>query len=193
MASMEITGSDTVIVAPAPRAAVTRFLRHWSERWPRMLVKAGSGAEPFAEWGAGSVALPARLGELLVARDEGMLEWWDENGYALDRRGEGPLAFYYRPLARRTIRMRAEQDPYRWTADEEFEPYEVILAPRALSLITVVTPPPEDGPFAGQVIDALVDGVGARRRGPRRSEDRGEDACGSGLVAQPDRPERRHP
>lgn len=152
-----ITGLDTVFVARGPAGpAVERFLGRWLERWPGMRVaSAEEGADGvFAPWAPGVLDLSGTSGSLLVARDERMEADWDDTGYALDHRGEGPLYLAFEPVGRPVLRVSALEDPY-GDSGFRYEPYEVALVGAGLCLVTAVTP--EDVPFSRAVRDALVE------------------------------------
>ncbi|WP_067503466.1 hypothetical protein [Actinoplanes sp. TFC3] len=153
-----ITGQDTVVVlAGDPAAVVRRFLDAWSERWPGLRVAVGvDDSAPFEPWAGGMVATGRE--EILVARDEDMEVFWDEHGYALDATGEGPFAIYYSPYGPRSSKVLALEDPYNHGDGFAYEPYEMLVAGRGMSLLTLVTPD-EAKEFSATLLDALLDQI----------------------------------
>ena len=149
---------DQVIISPGdPAEGLRSFLETWHDRWPDMRTAVdGVLASEFFRWSQVRPELPSGSGEVLVARDPGMSEDWDEHGYRLGFDGEGPFHLLYRPAPRQSLRMLALQDPYEQPG--EFDPYEVRLAGTRLSLVTVVLPD-GDGTFADEVLDAVVQGL----------------------------------
>lgn len=168
-----ITGVDTVLLAAGPAApAVEDLLRHQTGRWPSMRVAVDdvAGSE-FVAWAGEAARLPAERAEILVARDEDMVDSWDRDGYRLTPDGDGPFQIIYErcPLSR--LRVLALDDPYGRTGFA-FEPYEVLLAGTGLYLVTLVTPD-ADSEFSRSLIDEMA----ARLAGPRapgRDTDRAE-------------------
>ncbi len=155
-----ITGDDSVVVVGAePMEAVRKFLDRWSERWPGMRVAVeGADESGFLPWSRGRLDLPVGTGEALVVRDVAMEAAWDEKGYVRDELGEGPVAIYYRPFARRTAQVLAMQDPYDHGDDFIFEPYPMLMVAKGLSLVTVVTP--DEAPdFTADVVETFADCV----------------------------------
>lgn len=152
-----ITGNDVVLVAPGPiPAAIERFLDRWSEKWPQPLVAAGTDedTQTFSPWAPATVPWGERTDEILVARDEEMLIAWDEAGYVLDARGEGPFMLMYRPAGWKSLQARALEDPYVRSEGPDYEPYEITLVGSGLWMITVVVP--EEGIFGQSVVDTLT-------------------------------------
>ena len=152
---MEITGFDTVLMAPGPAApGIARFLDRWRERWPGLLVGVdGITADACVPWTPGELTLPPESGEVSVVRDEQMDDFWEAEGYALDRHGEGPFLLLYRPCPRQGVRATVLDDPY--DHGTGFRPYETVLASGGMSLVTVVTPD-DDSPFSRDVVSTLL-------------------------------------
>ncbi|MFI2368911.1 hypothetical protein [Streptomyces sp. NPDC018833] len=150
-----ITGGDTVLVACGPvPAAIERFLDRWSARWPQLRVAAGGeDADAFLPWVPGAMRLGELSGHVLVARDEEMVAGWDDSGYVLDSRQEGPFSLAYEPAGWRSLKAMALEDPYVRTGFG-YEPYEISLIGSGLQMITVVAP--EEGPFRQAVVDTLT-------------------------------------
>jgi hypothetical protein len=140
-----ISGHDTVLVAAGPVAdALRRLLDDLYREWPQMLVAAEElQAGAFLPWVAARGTLPATQGELLVARDEAMLRRWENDGYSLMERGEGPFMLAYQPAGRTATEIHFQEDPYGRPAGFLFEPYPATLIASGFSLVTVVTPDAE--------------------------------------------------
>ncbi|MFI9582111.1 hypothetical protein ACIHCQ_09745 [Streptomyces sp. NPDC052236] len=157
---MMITGSDFVFVARAPvSVAIERFLDDWLVAWPWLRVASGAeGADGvFFPWVSGAVKLPEETGHLLVTRDEAMVAGWDDTGYALDSRQEGPFSLMYEPVGWESLDVMALSDPYRRTGFG-YEPYEISVVGAGLQMVTVVAP--ESGPFQQAVLDRLLASFG---------------------------------
>ncbi|MCK2241354.1 MULTISPECIES: hypothetical protein [unclassified Crossiella] len=137
MDRLVITGCDSVFIAEgsAPRA-LARFLQEFSSEWPDML--AATDMETFVPWRDAVGVLSADVGDMLVARSQEMAETWLEDGYFLAEHG-GPFAIYYEPLRREKLKITALDDPY-IRAGFGFEPYDLTLCSRSLSLFTLVSP-----------------------------------------------------
>ncbi|MCX4825613.1 hypothetical protein OG883_38340 [Streptomyces sp. NBC_01142] len=151
-----ITGMDSVFLAQLPvSVAMERFLDRWLERWPGLRVASGDeGADGvFSPWVPGAVKLPADAVHLLVARDEQMEAGWDDFGYVLDERGEGPFSLACEPVGWRSLRLTAQEDPYGRTGFR-YEPYDIAVVGAGLQLVTVVTPPESD--WSRTVLETLV-------------------------------------
>ncbi|MFG3498722.1 hypothetical protein [Streptomyces sp. NPDC047928] len=150
-----ITGYDSVLVAHGPVApAIERFFDRWSARWPQPRIATDSeGSGEFLPWAPGAMTWAESTDHVLVARDEEMLRHWDESGYALDARGEGPFALMYKPAEWRTLKAVALEDPYVRTSSG-YEPYEITVAGSQLWMVTVVTP--DEEVFRRSVVDTLT-------------------------------------
>ncbi|MFD9412719.1 hypothetical protein ACFWBN_37735 [Streptomyces sp. NPDC059989] len=134
-----ITGDDHVfMVHGSPASAVERFLTSWAETRPD-LRWALAGGDGFRPWGPAGTALPEEGAEVLVSRDEAMLTWWDEHGYAPDGTGEGPFAVLYEAAPWSSLRVTPGDDPY-GAGELRYEPYEVELLGTGFHMVTVVTP-----------------------------------------------------
>ncbi|MEV0806663.1 hypothetical protein [Micromonospora sp. NPDC050200] len=92
----------------------------------------------FAEWSAGA-QMPARRGEVLLAKNRDMELRWERDGYFIEG-DEGPVAILYEPAASPSMTMLAIDDPYCRGGSFLYEPYEVTLLGRGMSLVTLVTP-----------------------------------------------------
>ncbi|WP_327151183.1 hypothetical protein [Nocardia sp. NBC_01329] len=92
--------------------------------------------------------------EILVARDEEMLTFWDEAGYSLDERDEGPFMLMYSPARWKSLQVTALEDPYARSEESNYDPYEITLVESGLWMITVVVP--EEGVFGRCVVDTLI-------------------------------------
>jgi hypothetical protein len=151
-----VSGVDQVIISPASPVALRRFLDGWGARWPDMRTAVGGvlGSE-FFRWHDIRPALPDERGEILVARDAAMNDDWDEHGYRLGSRGEGPFYILYNRTPT-NLRMLALQDPL--SLGYQFEPYEVELVGSGLFLITVVLPD-ADSDFSTGVMAAVRDAL----------------------------------
>ncbi|MGW1742944.1 hypothetical protein ACWCPQ_29535 [Nocardia sp. NPDC001965] len=160
-----ITGNDVVLVAPGPiPAAIERFLDRWSQKWPQLLVASGTDENTqafFSPWTPATVAWGELTDEILVARDEAMLTAWDEDGYALDGRDEGPFMLMYSPLRWKSLQATALEDPYIHLGGFIYEPYEITVVGSELWMITVVVP--EEGVFGRSVVDTLIACLGSDR------------------------------
>ncbi|MFE1826187.1 hypothetical protein [Streptomyces yangpuensis] len=133
-----MTGDDHVfMVHGSPAPVIEHVLAGWAEHRPELRV-ALAGGGGFQPWAAG-LALPEAGAEVLVARDEAMLGWWDEHGYRLDGSGEGPFAVLYEKATWSTLRVTAEDDPY-GAGGFAYEPYGVELLGAGFYMVTVVTP-----------------------------------------------------
>jgi hypothetical protein len=157
-----ITGNDVVLVAAGPiPAAIERFLDRWSEKWPQLLVSSGTDedTQTFSPWTRATVEWGELTDKILVARDEEMLTAWDESGYALDGRDEGPFMLMYRPAGWKSLQATALADPYVRSAGSNYEPYEITLVGSVLWMITVVVP--EEGVFGKAVVDTLTACLGS--------------------------------
>lgn len=151
-----ITGSDSVFVARAPvSTAIERFLGHWLVRWPGLRVASGEeGADGvFSPWVPGALKLPEEAGHLLVARDDAMVAGWDDAGYVLDSRQEGPFSLAYEPAGWKSLEVMALDDPYSRTGFG-YEPYGISVVGAGLQMVTLVAP--ESGPFQQAVLDGLL-------------------------------------
>ncbi|WP_093657879.1 hypothetical protein [Streptomyces radiopugnans] len=153
-----ITGFDQVVVVPGPAPVVIeRFLGRWRVRWPglRVAVDTDEAEADFSPWLPGRHRLPAGQAEVLLSRDEDMESLWDTEGYSLDRRGEGPVAFFYQPARWHSLKLKTLEDPYPH-AGLKHQPYPVTLAGAGFSLVTIVTPD-EESDFSRSVSDAFLE------------------------------------
>ena len=150
-----ITGSDTLLVAPGPvPASIERFLSRWSRRWPQLRIAAGDeNTDLFSLWTPGATVWGELTGHVLIARDEEMVTGWDEAGYVLDAREEGPFSLAYEPAGWKSLKATALEDPYARTGFG-YEPYQITLVGSGLWLITVVAP--EEGAFGRSIVDTLT-------------------------------------
>ncbi|TDD05562.1 hypothetical protein E1292_16960 [Nonomuraea deserti] len=105
-----ITGFDTVLVAQGPvPTAIERFFDRWSARWPQpRIATVGEASGEFLPWTPGAMTWAESTDEVYVARDQEMLAHWDEFGYALDIREEGPFALMYEPAEWRSLKALAQ-------------------------------------------------------------------------------------
>lgn len=152
-----ITGNDIVLVAPGPiPVAIECFLDRWSQKWPQLLVASGTDedSQTFAPWIPATVEWGELTDEILVARDEEMLTAWDEAGYALDGRGEGPFMLMYQPAGWKSLQVTALEDPYIRSGGFIYDPYEITMVGSGLWMITVIVP--EEGAFGRSVVDTLI-------------------------------------
>jgi hypothetical protein len=150
-----ITGFDSVVIAAGrPGPAIGRFLEQWGLLWPDMRISTGDPAQSsFVTWRDERPALPEVRGEVLVARDEGMLSDWDEHGYEIPGSTAGPFALFYRPCPAPSFSALVQDDPY--AGGMLFDPYPITIVGAALSLVTVVTPD-ENSEFSRGVIDGVI-------------------------------------
>lgn len=152
-----ITGFDRVVVVPGRASVVVEcFLECWRGRWPGLRVAVDTdetGAE-FSPWLPGRHRLPDGPADVLVSRDAGMEEFWDAEGYALDGKREGPVAFFYQLARWRALKLTTLEDPYPYEGCRH-EPYPVTLAGAEFSLVTIVTPD-EESDFSRSVLDAFL-------------------------------------
>ena len=116
---------------------------------------AGEHGSRFLDWATERPDIPARRGEILVARDAEMVAAWDEHGYEIPGSNEGPFSILYEPCSARTFAAIAQQDPYGRDQEYRFEPYETVIVGNDLTLTTVVTAD-RDGMYSREVIDAVV-------------------------------------
>lgn len=94
-----ITGHDPVFVAGGRvKFGVWRMLQRQHERWPQMQVAVQRHqGDAFVPWPVPRAAMPLRAGYVLVARDQDMLDRWDDEGYTLMDGVEGPFQVVYDP------------------------------------------------------------------------------------------------
>jgi hypothetical protein len=85
-------------------------------------VRGTAAVGPFVPWQQMRHAVPAKAGELYVARDAAMEQRWDDVGYSLMEDGEGPFAMLYRPSPQRTLAIQLDEEPYE-RHDLRFDPY----------------------------------------------------------------------
>jgi len=152
-----ITGLDTVLVVPGDAEDVLRdFLDDLWDAWPSLVVSISTtdGDNAFAPWADVRTGSPQSWTDALVARDEEMRRRWDEDGYSLDDRGEGPIALYRAPAPWRELTVLALEDPYARDDGMGYEPYPVTFTGSVFSLITLVTPDAES-PFSVSVLSRL--------------------------------------
>ena len=93
-----------------------------------------------------------------MSRDEAMETSWDEIGFNLDSRREGPFIIGYRPAPWTSLRIQALEDPYARTGFA-FDPYEARLVGSGFSLISITTPP-LDSEFTTELMAAFVTSLG---------------------------------
>ncbi|XVV10842.1 hypothetical protein ACQP2X_39290 [Actinoplanes sp. CA-131856] len=98
-------------------------------------------------------------GEILVVRNEAMERAWDESGYFVDSEGYGPFSVLYEKMKRSETRMTATVDPYA-RQGYGFEPYEVTVLGRGLSLVTLVTADLEENPSTA-LIESFIRSLSA--------------------------------
>lgn len=149
-----ITGSDHVILTAVPPApAIRRLLDRRLEAWPDMRVDLhGDG---FAAWSQlRELDLP-EAGEVLVARDQAMEEAWDEHGYDLPGKEEGPFTLMYQPCTAARFTVTVTSDPYAPDSGFGFAPYPAYAIGSALHLVTVVTPSTMKD-FSAGVVEGLM-------------------------------------
>lgn len=97
--ALDVTGYSTDFIVGAEFVyAVRRFIATQLGRWPGLLVdgvpaSGRSAAHWSPEQGQGADDNPSIVG---FARDPEMEQFWEDNGYALDERGEGPFSIFYR-------------------------------------------------------------------------------------------------
>ncbi|MFJ8761892.1 hypothetical protein [Streptomyces cyaneofuscatus] len=107
----------------------------------------------FSPWVSRQVGTSADRNGLLIARDKEMEANWDASGYALDERGEGPLALYYEPAGWQSLTMVPRKDPY-GRVGFHYEPYDITVVGAGLYLFTLVTP--GDSAFTRTALDTLL-------------------------------------
>ncbi len=151
-----ITGMDHVVLAQGPASAtVERFLGSWLSRWPDLRCASAEDDSDgmFSPWVSRQIGTSADRNGLLIARDEEMEANWDASGYALDERGEGPLALYYEPAGWQSLTMVPRKDPY-GRVGFHYEPYDITVVGAGLYLFTLVTP--GDSAFTRTALDTLL-------------------------------------
>lgn len=151
---------DHVVLAQGPASAmVERFLGSWLSRWPKLRCASGEDDSDgvFSPWVPGRAGTSTDRSGLLIARDEEMEANWDLSGYALDERGEGPLALSYKPAGWQSLPMVPRKDPY-GRFDFRYEPYDITVVGAGLYLLTLVTP--DDSDFTRTALDTLLRAAG---------------------------------
>jgi hypothetical protein len=144
-------GYDTAYLhAGDDAAAVGRFLDAVAVLWPDMHVSVTD--EPFEPWPR---PLPATKTVVLVARDNAMVDGWDDGGYALDHTGEGPFAIWYGSEVV-PVRVTLQENPF-GPSEFGFDPYDAMVT-GGFSMITIVTPDAES-PFSNRIRGSLADVV----------------------------------
>jgi hypothetical protein len=103
----------------------------------------------FTTWAMARETVPTGAGQVLVARDEGMEQRWDRDGWILMERDEGPFAVLYQPSPNPLVEIQFNDDPY--DRAFTFEPYGATMVTVGMFLVTVVTPD-KDSPFTRQVL-----------------------------------------
>ncbi|MBC3763562.1 hypothetical protein ACUN7V_16180 [Quadrisphaera oryzae] len=171
------TGVDSVFITAGPAGpGIKRFVDELSLRWPRMLVIIGDHeGMPLDDveggvraWPTTRHLLPETHGSVYLLRDEEMNAFTDDNAYALDEHGEGPVYVIYSPLSaaddlRVTIDETRRTDCSCGRHEDELS-YTAVVVPVGLSTITVVTADDED-PFDQEVFARLVAALNASGRG----------------------------
>ncbi|GAA3738290.1 hypothetical protein GCM10022225_21560 [Plantactinospora mayteni] len=98
---MEITGYDSVLLAPSFEAQMLRtFIDRLAQRWPALLVTVETGGESETQlrWTLRRErSLPATEGWLYLLRDAEMDAYSDDHAYDPMPDGDGPLSVIYRP------------------------------------------------------------------------------------------------
>jgi hypothetical protein len=113
-------------------------------------VIADGPEESFTEWTAPGGQLPAGTREVLVARDQRMINRWEETGYSLDERGEGPVSILLNPPGRAALRIQLLEDPF-GREGFSFRPYDAVLITTGSYVVSAVTPP-VGSDFTGTVL-----------------------------------------
>jgi hypothetical protein len=152
---------DHVVLAQGPASDVEeRFLGSWLGRWPELRCASSEDDSDgvFSPWVPGRSGASTDRGGFLIARDLEMEAGWDISGFALDERGEGPLALSYEPAGWEALPMLAREDPY-GRVGFRYEPYDVTVAGAGLCLYTLVTP--EDSAFTRAALDTLLRSAGS--------------------------------
>lgn len=153
--SVMITGYDTVLITGAPvDAGIRAMLDDLHGRWPNMLVAlGGKHVGAFLPWQRVRAQVPVGAGEVYVARDAEMERRWDDVGYSLMKKAEGPFAVLYESSGQPAIEIQLNENPYE-RRDFGWEPYPAMLVTAGLSLVTIVTPD-ADSPFSRGLLDAF--------------------------------------
>ncbi|WP_203931235.1 hypothetical protein [Virgisporangium ochraceum] len=138
-----------MFVTAAPvHVGIRGMLDDLHREWPDMVVAIGESGT-FTRWAMARGVVPTGAGEVLVARDEGMEQRWDRDGWILMERDEGPFAVFYQPAPIPSVDIQFNDDPY--GRGFTFEPYGATMLTAGLFLVTVVTPD-RDSPFTRQVL-----------------------------------------
>jgi hypothetical protein len=151
-----MTAHDLVFLASgSPAGAVRRLLDGRAGTWSQMIVAVNEVRDgAFRAWPELRDAIPVDRGEVLVARDAVMEQWWDESGYELNEEGEGPFAVLYRRAEPGRVDIELRQDPYGRDFGAPFQPYPATLVLAGLWLVTLVAPDP-DSEFTKRLVKDL--------------------------------------
>lgn len=150
---MEISGFSTDFVIDASfEECVVRFVRAQRERWSGLYFCGEPAADTLDSGWRPNVDPDEKYPEILTfSSGATMEEFWEEHGYALDERGEGPFSLFYSfhpsPIGSRLETVDTDDEE----AAQSAAGAELLMS--KFFLVSLVTPAnPEDDGFSRGVL-----------------------------------------